>query len=78
MTEDCIVLRQQTRNCPENSRSPRTWQNRVIAVSRWCCRSMMFHIAIYQPVVMPYQARCCGVLAEWQATFQGRRRSIIW
>jgi len=39
--------------------------------SKQRCVSMVFRIAIYQPIIMPYQARCCGISALWQERYQG-------
>jgi len=43
----------------------------VRGTSKLHCVSMIFCIAIYQLVVMPYQARCYDISALWQAMNQG-------
>jgi len=46
--------------------------------SKLRCMSMIFHIATYQHIVMPYQACYYNISALWQATYQGRYRSTVW
>jgi len=59
-------------SCCDQSEMCMTYGNSMLR-----CTSVIIDVAVYQPVVIRYQARCYGISALQQATYHGCYRSII-
>jgi len=60
------ALKWRSYSCYDQSETCMTYGN-----SKLRCVSMIFHIVIYQTIIMPYQARCYGISALRQTMYQG-------